>query len=81
LNPSRESAADYEIGLYGTATQGEIANARGEPGMGAEQESVADIKGLDDLKAYVREHAQSQDRTQEASREQGQNRDLNGPER
>ena len=81
LNPSRESAADYEIGLYGTATQGEIANARGEPGMGAEQESLADIKGLDDLRAYAREHAQSQDRTMEASREHGQDRDQNGHER
>ena len=29
LNPSRESVADNEIGLYGTLTQGEIAKARG----------------------------------------------------
>ena len=39
LNPSRESAADAEIGLYGTQTQGEIAEARGGPGQGPEQES------------------------------------------
>ena len=25
MNPSRESVADNEMGLYGTATQGEIA--------------------------------------------------------
>ena len=29
MNPSRESVADKEVGLYGTATQGEIAEARG----------------------------------------------------
>ena len=29
VNPSRDSAADSEIGLYGTQTQGEIAEARG----------------------------------------------------
>ncbi len=28
LNPSRESVADTEIGLYGTKTQGEIAESR-----------------------------------------------------
>ena len=27
LNPSRESVADHEIGLYGSLTQGEIADA------------------------------------------------------
>ena len=30
-NPSRKSAADAEIGLYGTQTQGEIADARVVP--------------------------------------------------
>ncbi|CAN5478231.1 hypothetical protein BH10PLA2_BH10PLA2_20490 [soil metagenome] len=38
-NPSRESVADSEIGLYGTSTQGEIADARGGPGSGPDQES------------------------------------------
>ena len=37
LNPSRESVADQEIGLYGTQTQGEIAKARSGPGEGLEQ--------------------------------------------
>src|SRR5271165_6161039 len=41
LNPSRESVADAEIGLYGTATQGEIAGARGGPSQGPEQESLS----------------------------------------
>lgn len=31
MNPSRKSVADTEIGLYGTKTQGEIAESR-EPG-------------------------------------------------
>jgi len=41
-NPSRESVADAEFGLYGTATQGEIAQARGNvhggEGLDAHQE-------------------------------------------
>ena len=40
LNPSKESVADSEIGMYGTATQGEIANARSGAGDGPEQESM-----------------------------------------
>ncbi len=35
VTPSRESAADSEIGLYGTQTQGEIAEARGNVHGGA----------------------------------------------
>lgn len=46
--PSRESVADTEIGLYGTLTQGEIAQARRGPGAGPEQESKL---SLDDLRA------------------------------
>jgi hypothetical protein len=40
-NPSRESIADTEIGLYGTQTQGEIAQARKGPSAGPEEESVS----------------------------------------
>jgi hypothetical protein len=39
LNPSRESAADSEIGLYGTQTQGEIAQARGSHRLDLEEET------------------------------------------
>ena len=49
-NPSRESVADTEIGLYGTQTQGEIAEARGGPGKGPEQESSDKTLSLDDLR-------------------------------
>jgi hypothetical protein len=49
-NPSRESMADSEIGLYGTQTQGEIAEARGGPGQGPEQESADKTLSLEDLR-------------------------------
>jgi len=47
FNPSRDSIADSEIGMYGTATQGEIANARSGAGEGPEQESLtmSDMRG------------------------------------
>ena len=68
MNPSRESVADTEIGLYGTQTQGEIAEARGGPGQGPEQESDGKTLSLDDL----REHADKRDR--EADRDKGNDR-------
>ena len=58
VNPSRESVADSEMGLYGTQTQGEIAEARGGPGQGPEQESADKTLSLNDL----REHAEKRDR-------------------
>src|SRR6266567_905842 len=71
LNPSRESVADTEIGLFGTATQGEIAQARGGPGQGPEQESPGGTLSLDDLRAYAKELSQSEDRSKEQGKEQG----------
>ena len=47
-NPSRESVADTEIGLAGSLTQGEIAESRGGPGQGPEQEASKTMS-LDDL--------------------------------
>jgi hypothetical protein len=70
LNPSRESVADNEIGLFGTETQGEIAKARRGPGQGPEQESTGTLS-LDDLRAYAKELSQSQERGKEMGREQG----------
>jgi hypothetical protein len=59
-NPSRESVADNEIGLYGSQTQGEIAAARGGPGQGPEQESGDSLLSLaqlrDDAKTLGRDH-------------------------
>jgi hypothetical protein len=85
LNPSRESVADTEIGLVGTATQGEIAEARGGPGQGAEQESPSDTLSLDGLRAYAKELSQSEDRSKEQGKaqgkEQGDERDRGGLER
>ncbi len=74
INPSRESSADNEIGLYGTATQGEIADARGGPGQGPEQESDGKLS-LDDLRASAKEHSQAEARGQEQGKEQSQERD------
>jgi len=83
LNPSRESAADNEIGLFGTATQGEIAEARGGPGQGPEQESTGTLS-LDDIRAYAKELSQAEDRSRQQGKEQGneqaQDRDRDGRE-
>jgi hypothetical protein len=65
LNPSRESVADSEIGLYGTATQGEIADARGGPGQGPEQESPSEKLSLDDLRTAAKEQSQLDGRNRE----------------
>jgi hypothetical protein len=70
LNPSRESVADQELGLYGTETQGEIAKARRGPGQGLEQESAGTIS-LDDLRSFAKELSQADDR----SRQQGKEHD------
>src|SRR5947209_7798748 len=77
LNPSRESVADQEIGLYGTQTQGEIAQARRGPGQGPEQESGARQESsvvtlsLDDIRAYAKELSETQNRSQEQGKEHG----------
>jgi hypothetical protein len=88
LNPSRESVADNEIGLYGSQTQGEIAQARKGPGHGPEQEQKEEkeLKGnslsLDDLRAYAKELSQAEDRSrqQEQGKEQAHERDRDGRE-
>jgi hypothetical protein len=80
LNPSRESVADQEIGLFGTQTQGEIAQARKGPGQGPEQESPVGNVSLDDLRAYAKELSQAEDHSREQSREHVQERDRGGRE-
>ena len=89
INPSRESVADQEIGMYGTLTQGEIADARGGPGKGTEQESRKGTEqeprlgnvSLDDVRAYAKELSQAEERGKEQGREQVQERDGGGHER
>src|SRR5580692_11076906 len=61
FNPSRESAADSEIGLYGTQTQGEIAEARGGPGEGPEQEESGKELSLDDLRRDAEQRSRRND--------------------
>lgn len=72
-NPSRESVADAEIGLYGSQTQGEIAAARGGPGQGPEQESPGTTLSLDDLREDAEKRGRNADRDKGDDR--GQERD------
>lgn len=81
LNPSRESVADNEIGVFGTLTQGEIADARGGPGQGADQESPAANVSLDDVRAYARELSQAEEQGRRQGKEQDMDRDRGGMER
>ncbi len=64
-NPSRESVADTEIGLYGTQTQGEIAEARGGPGHGPEEESPDKTLSLEELRQDATRRSQEDDRGQD----------------
>src|SRR5271155_1635826 len=69
-NPSRESVADNEIGLYGTQTQGEIAEARGGPGQGPEQES-SKATSLEELRNEAEKRKRDDDRGDERAQERG----------
>jgi hypothetical protein len=66
-NPSRESVADTEMGLFGTETQGEIAKARKGPGDGPEQEDAEKTLSMDAL----RQDAQKRGRDDDRGLEQG----------
>ncbi len=81
INPSRESVADQEIGIYGSLTQGEIADARDGPGSGSNQESRRGNITLEDVRAYAKELSQAEDRSREQGREQVQERERSGHER
>jgi len=69
FTPARESVADNEIGVFGTATQGEIADARGEPDH-AEVAQGNDLS-LDDLRAYAKQLAITDGKDRQPDREQG----------
>lgn len=81
INPSRESVADQEIGVFGTLTQGEIADARGGPGQGQEQESQPRNVSLDDVRAYAKELSQAEDQTRQQGKEPNKEQDRGGMER
>jgi hypothetical protein len=76
VNPSRESVADSEIGLYGTQTQGEIAEARGGPGLGPEQESTDNKLSLDDLRSHADEQKRDDSRGHDRGEQREQDREL-----
>src|SRR5262245_9884459 len=80
INPSRESVADQEIGEYGTLTQGKIADARGGPGQGPEEESRVGNVSLDEVRAYAKELSQAEDQTRQHGQEQDKDRDRGGME-
>jgi hypothetical protein len=61
-NPSRESIADTEVGLYGSLTQGEIAQARSGPGDGPEQESAGKTMSLEELRDDAEKRGRDDDR-------------------
>jgi hypothetical protein len=70
FSPARESVADNEIGLYGTQTQGEIAEARGGPGQGPEQESSR-ASSLDELRKESEKRQRDDDRGDDHGQERG----------
>lgn len=76
LNPSRESVADSEIGLYGTLTQGEIAEARGGNGSGPEQESPDNKLSLDDLREHAKQQSEMEAQSKEAIQERSQEMEM-----
>ncbi len=75
LTPSQGSVADSEIGLYGTLTQGEIAEARGGPGQGAEQEAPVGKLSLEALRGDTQQQRQDDERGPGHEQERG------GPQR
>jgi hypothetical protein len=68
VTPGRESVADTEIGLFGTATQGEIAQDRGSYGLDAEQEKAAGVSP----QAQEAQQAEPSAPSQEAPQQEGQ---------
>jgi hypothetical protein len=65
VNPSRDSVADSEIGLYGTQTQGEIAQARAGPGMGPEEEAMPEKMTLAELREFAQQTAKQREQGNE----------------
>ena len=80
-NPSRESVADAEIGLYGTQTQGEIAEARGGPGKGSEQESSDKTLSLDELRGDAGKHGKDGRGKDDRGKDDDLGQEQGGPER
>ena len=71
VNPSKESVADSEIGIFGSQTQGEIAQARSGPGSGPEEEMPQEKMTLEDLRGYANQKKmQDAERGMDKSREQ-----------
>jgi hypothetical protein len=65
-NPSRESVSGTEMGLYGTATQLEVNQDRGNAGNAGT--SMNDMRAEAQAKTQEQEKAQEQEKGQEQSR-------------
>jgi hypothetical protein len=72
VTPGRESVADTEIGLFGTATQGEIAQDRGSYGLDAEQEQMAGMTQQMQEAPQAEAATPAQETQQEAPQQEGQ---------
>ena len=72
ISPSRESVADSEIGLYGSQTQGEIAQARGNFGSGPEQEGDQKQSGTLSLEGLREQAAKEQSTSKQLDQEKDQ---------
>ena len=73
INPSRDSIADVEIGMYGTQTQGEIAQARAGPGLGPEEESPQKTT-LDEMRQETADKSRASER--DRGRDKGAGRKI-----
>lgn len=71
VSPSKESIADSEIGIVGTQTQGEIAQARAGPGAGPEEESPENKITLDELREHAKQKSQEAEKSMDKQQEHG----------
>src|SRR5580704_17973274 len=78
--PSRESVADTEVGLYGSLTQGEIAQARGGAGQGTDQETSHLKMTLEELRGYAKEIAEKAEKKMDRGDNHNRGDDRGGPE-
>lgn len=61
-------------GIFGSPTQGEIAQARGGPGSGPEQEAPQKKLSMDDLRAYADARAKEAEQRMEHGRQRERER-------
>ena len=75
-NPSKESVADTELGLYGTATQKEVNEDRTGVAAGQGSKSLAELRQYADAKAQEAEKQMGREQGKERARENEQAREI-----